>query len=403
MKRSLSRSMHTEAKNTNIPHNNREEKEVKKEKNNHIDRDRIKDNVYIKQVPIEKMYEEVFGDAQEKYNKNQKRSDRKIDNYYEKVKNSKTTHEQREMIIQVGSLEDIESGLLDPEEAKEILLEWYEGFPERNPNLEVYNAVIHMDEATPHLHLNFIPVGRDYERGMEKQVAFNRALSQQDESFNKTRPFDDWRDSEIEELDSILAERDIEPKVVGANYKSMSNDRFKEVKDREKAVEEIEKKQERVTNSQNTRENSLDEREMFLNKNALKLNKTVKDVNRRTREQRETEKKQAKKDKELDKKETSLNQKENHLNDFSESLEMIEKDLSSKSEKLKEKEVKIDEKANILTDNLNKMIENAHIPEVRERLEEMKEKAPLEVKEFERLILTDEDMEDLKVDSNIKL
>ena len=63
----------------------------------------------------------------------------------------------------------------------------------RNPNLKVYNAVIHNDEASPHMHLNFVPVASGYKRGLEKQVSFDRAIMQQDVTLDKMRPFDDWR------------------------------------------------------------------------------------------------------------------------------------------------------------------------------------------------------------------
>ncbi|MCR6820496.1 plasmid recombination protein [Bacillus thuringiensis] len=59
--------------------------------------------------------------------------------------------------------------------------------------MKVYNAVIHNDEASPHMHLNFVPVASGYKRGLEKQVSFDRAITQQDATLDKTRPFDDWR------------------------------------------------------------------------------------------------------------------------------------------------------------------------------------------------------------------
>lgn len=312
--KNLSRSIRTEPNNTNLPHNNREEDEVNKKESGHIDKSRIKDNVYLKQEPIEEKYEEIFGEAQEKYNDKQRRKDRKIDNYYEQVKDSKTTYVQREMIVQFGSVEDIESGKFKPEELKEMLEEYYEDFQERNPNLQVYNAVIHMDEATPHMHLNFIPVGTDYKRGMEKQVAFNRALSQQNESFNKTRPFEDWRDSEIEVMDSIMASRDIEIKEVGANHKHMSHDRYKEVKEREKVVAK--------------REEKSDERDKKL---VSQINKANEDINEKSQSLKSYEEELKKKDKKQTAKLRSLNSKEKRLNSKESSL--LDKSKSLKEDK----------------------------------------------------------------------
>src|SRR5699024_252367 len=141
----------------------------------------------------------------------------------------------QEMIIQVGDRDDF-SNREEFEKANEILEEWFSEFEERNPNLKVYNAVIHNDEASPHMHLNFVPVASDYKRGLEKQVSFDRAITQQDSTLNKTRPFDDWREKEVQSLEALLKERGIERKLVGTNeYKDVNE--YKEKKDLEKEVE----------------------------------------------------------------------------------------------------------------------------------------------------------------------
>src|SRR5699024_11961306 len=135
----------------------------------------------------------------------------------------------QEMIIQVGDRDDF-SNRDEFASANEILEEWFNEFRERNPNLKVYNAVIHNDEASPHLHLNFVPVASDYKRGLEKQVAFDRAIKQQDATLNKTRPFEDWREKEVNLLENKLKERGIERKLVGTNeYKDVNE--YKQKKD----------------------------------------------------------------------------------------------------------------------------------------------------------------------------
>ena len=244
-KKSLSISIAASGKKTSIPHNNREmsEGKWKQKRNQHIDRNRVNDNVILKRVDIEDIYEQRFGDAVAKYNAKQKRKDRKVDNYYKQVKDSKKTHEQREMIVRVGDIDDILAGDLTHDEAREVLEEWFKDFEERNPNLAVYNAVIHMDEiyepdgktvTTPHMHLNFVPVASGYKRGLEKQVSFDRALIQQDGNYDKTKPFKDWRQSEVNVMAKILKTRGIERKIVGT-HEDMPVDRYKQVKDRERA------------------------------------------------------------------------------------------------------------------------------------------------------------------------
>ena len=54
--------------------------------------------------------------------------------------------------------------------ARQILDEYYRGFQERNPNLYVFSAHIHMDEATPHLHIDFVPFTTGSKRGLDTSI-----------------------------------------------------------------------------------------------------------------------------------------------------------------------------------------------------------------------------------------
>ncbi|WP_255485909.1 plasmid recombination protein, partial [Sporosarcina sp. BP05] len=225
---------------TNIKHNNRTMSDKEKERNPHIDESRSDENKYLVQKDLKELYQEEFGGALEDYNAKQKRNDRKIDDYYKHIESSKKTSLQQEMIVQVGDTNDF-FGSTNSEKANEILLEWFEKFEERNPNLKVYNAVIHNDEASPHLHLNFVPVASEYKRGLEKQVSFDRAITQQDSKLDKTRPFDDWREKEVQLLEKLLVERGIERKLVGTNeYKDVNE--YKEKKDLEQEIAFLEGK-----------------------------------------------------------------------------------------------------------------------------------------------------------------
>jgi hypothetical protein len=195
---------------TNIKHNNREFTDKQKEQNSHINFDRSDENIYLVQDDLKELYEREFSESLQKYNDKQKRNDRKIDSYYDHIKNGKKTALQQEIIVQVGDKDDNE---ID----SEFLEKWFENFQERNPNLKVYNAVIHNDEATPHLHVNFVPVASGYKRGLEKQVSFDRAIKQQDKTLDKQRPFEDWRDKEVAVLEELLLEKGHERKLVGTN------------------------------------------------------------------------------------------------------------------------------------------------------------------------------------------
>ncbi|MEB9863027.1 plasmid recombination protein [Bacillus cereus] len=235
---SMSVSLKKATNKTNIKHNNREMNEKEKERNSHIDQSRSHENKYLVQKDVKDLYEKEFGEVLEKYNAKQKRNDRKIDDYYKHIQSSKKTSLQQEMIVQVGDMKDF-NYRADYEKANEILLDWFKDFEKRNPNLKVYNAVIHNDEASPHMHLNFVPVASGYKRGLEKQVSFDRAITQQDATLDKTRPFDDWREKEVQLLEKALKERGIERKLVGTNeYKDVNE--YKEKKDLEREIRWLE-------------------------------------------------------------------------------------------------------------------------------------------------------------------
>lgn len=234
---SMSISFKKSTTKTNLNHNNRKFTDKQKDKNNHINYDRSDINKYLVQRSLKELYGTEFGPALEKYNQKQTRIDRKIDSYYNHIKDSKKTALQQEMIIQVGDKDYYQNGG-DWRIGNYVLEEWFKGFEERNPNLKVFNAVIHNDEASPHLHLNFVPVADGYKRGLEKQVAFDKAIKQQDPSLDKTRPFADWREKEVNLISELLQDLDIDRKIVGTNHYKDVND-YKVKKDLEREIQQL--------------------------------------------------------------------------------------------------------------------------------------------------------------------
>lgn len=119
---------------TSIKHNNRDfkEKDWETKYHNHINREREKDNKYLQSTPIREKYDELFGEEVERYNATQKRKDRKIDDYFDKVKNDKTLNTQYEFIVQVGTKDDFDL-YSNYKIANEILEEYTENFEDRNP------------------------------------------------------------------------------------------------------------------------------------------------------------------------------------------------------------------------------------------------------------------------------
>ena len=155
-----------------------------------VDKDRIADNIIIKQQELAAAYEQVFGAALEEYNAKQKRSDRKIDNYFYKlfgreptdviIENSNKQHSFYEYVVGIGDMHDTgyKSNPKMAALAVRCLEEYMQNFQERNPQFYVFNAVIHQDEATPHLHYDFIPYVEGCRTGMSRQQGIAKALEQ---------------------------------------------------------------------------------------------------------------------------------------------------------------------------------------------------------------------------------
>lgn len=128
---------------------------------------------------IKTVYHELFDEALERYNAKQTRSDRKIKDYYEKIRSSKQEKPFHEIILQVGGKGNMNADTENGELAKQILDEYYQRFQERNPQLRVFSAHLHMDEATPHLHIDFVPFTTESKRGLDTRVSLKQALAAQ--------------------------------------------------------------------------------------------------------------------------------------------------------------------------------------------------------------------------------
>ncbi len=90
---------------SSLSHNNRENIHG----NPGIDPSRLEENIYFVQKDIRSVYKDVFQEAADKYNEKQKRNDRKIKDYYDKIKKDTKTHEQRELVVAVGEGKDDQS------------------------------------------------------------------------------------------------------------------------------------------------------------------------------------------------------------------------------------------------------------------------------------------------------
>lgn len=217
-----------------VNHNSR------KFKAENVDGERTHLNIDYCSENIKKVYHELFDEALERYNAKQTRADRKIENYYEKIRNSKQEKPFHEIILQIGNKDDMraesENGML----ARQVLDEYYRGFQERNPQLKVFSAHLHLDEATPHLHIDFVPFTTGSKRGLDTRVSLKQALATQgfkggsrgDTEWNQ------WVFSEKEQLAKVMEHYEIEWEQKGTHEKHLSVLDYKK-QERTKEIEQL--------------------------------------------------------------------------------------------------------------------------------------------------------------------
>jgi len=197
------------------------------------------------QEPLKDAYEKCFGQALRDYNAAQKRKDRKKEDYLKEIENSgnkeKTFYEN---IVQIGKKEDTpvvdENGNLtvDAKTAIEILEQYAKTFQERNPNLYLFNCVMHLDEATPHLHIDYIPVAHGYKNGMETRNSLTKAFQQMGFAKAVSRKQNEtvaWQERERSYLTELCRERGIEIEALGIQRENLSLPEYKA------AMREVEK------------------------------------------------------------------------------------------------------------------------------------------------------------------
>ena len=136
-------------------------------------------NVEYCNANLQLVYHQLFDEAKQRYNAKQKRADRMIPDYYEKIRSGKQEKLFHEVIVQIGNREDMNAQSENGALAAQVLDEYMREFQKRNPNLRVFSAHLHMDEATPHLHIDFVPFTTGSKRGMDTRVSLKKALAAQ--------------------------------------------------------------------------------------------------------------------------------------------------------------------------------------------------------------------------------
>ena len=186
---------------------------------------------------IEKVYHKLFDEALKRYNDKQTRADRKIENYYDKIRTGKQEKPFHELILQIGDKDNMSAESENGQLAKQILDEYYKGFRERNPNLYVFSVHLHMDEATPHIHIDFVPFTTGSKRGLDTRVSLKQALVAQGFK-GGTRGDTEWSQwvlSEKEQLAAVMERYGIEWEQKGTHDKHLSVLDYKK-QEREKEI-----------------------------------------------------------------------------------------------------------------------------------------------------------------------
>ena len=190
---------------------------------------------------IKAVYHELFDEALKRYNDRQTRADRKIENYYKKICSGNQEKPFHELILQIGNKDNMSADSEDGQLAAVVLDEYMRGFQERNPQLRVFSAHLHMDEATPHLHIDFVPFTTGSKRGLDTRVSLKQALASRGFK-GGTRGDTEWNQwvrAEKEQLAAVMERHGIEWEDKGTHDKHLSVLDYKK-EQRAKEIAELE-------------------------------------------------------------------------------------------------------------------------------------------------------------------
>ena len=190
---------------------------------------------------VKDVYHELFDEALAWYNEKQTRSDRRIDDYYEKIRSGKQEKPFHEIILQIGDKDNMGAKTENGQLAAKVLDKYMRDFQRRNPTLRVFSAYLHMDEATPHLHIDFVPYTTGSKRGLDTRVSLKQALSALGFKGGTRREteLNQWVAYEKEQLAAVMLEHGIEWEKKGTHEKHLSVLDF-EKKEWAKEVAELE-------------------------------------------------------------------------------------------------------------------------------------------------------------------
>lgn len=203
--------------------------------------------------PIREVYHQLFDDAVARYNDKQTRNDRTISDYYEKIRSGKQEKLFHEVIFQIGNKDDMGTATENGKLSAKMLDTFMTDFQKRNPNLHVFSAHLHMDEATPHLHIDFVPFTTGSKRGLDTRVSLKQALAAQGFT-GGTRGDTEWSQwvrSEKEQLSQVMERHEVQWEQLGTHDEHLSVMDYK----KEQRVKEVAVLDETISNKQGELQN----------------------------------------------------------------------------------------------------------------------------------------------------
>ena len=373
-----------------LGHNNREFI------HDNVDESRVKDNINYKEEKLHIAYEKCFGQAVESYNERQTRNDRKIKNYMQRIKDSGNNEKLfYENIVQVGDKYSHGFGSGNEEQAIDILDEYAKSFQERNPNLYVFNMKMHLDEASPHLHIDYIPVATGYKRGLDtrnsltkahENMGIPRGTGRNDNSTMK------WQEREKEYLKEIAKDHNLEIIDKKTDRKHLTVDEYKIY------AEQIEKQYDKYMNS---KVNIKSSKIPFTNKVFLEEN-DFKKISNNAKYNYLTEKTVSKYTKKLEGKEVELNLLADRLKKRDRELKNKDKEFDIKFQEVKkiknkyeflyEDQLNINEKVDFLQEQIKDLeMENSKIEPLQDKADNLASVLTNQMKAINLLVHDKED------------
>lgn len=251
-----------------------------------VDADRTKDNIEYCNQNLKQVYHTLFDEAVIRYNAKQTRKDRMIENYYDKIRTGKQEKLFHEAVFQIGNKDDMNVRGEHGELARQILDEFMQDFQKRNPNLYVFSAHLHMDEETPHLHIDFVPYTTGSKRGLDTRVSLKQALKAQgfEGSNRQETEWSLWMESEKQRLSEVMEQHGIQWIKLGTHRKHLSvlnfekQEREKEVQQLDKTIEEAVQKVQSTEKQVRAKQAEMKQAEKELAKlssSRLKVNKNI--------------------------------------------------------------------------------------------------------------------------------